>query len=122
MIRTKPSSVDDYIAGFREPVQILLEQVRATIQQAAPDAQETIKYAMPTYVLHGNLVHFAAFKNHIGFYATPTGNGVFQQEISRYKGAKGSLQFPINQPMPLDLIKRLVEFRVKENLEKESKK
>ncbi len=115
MNTVKPTSIDEYIAGFPEEVQQLLEQVRATIQKAAPDATEAIKYAIPTFVLNGNLVHFAAFKSHIGFYATPTGHEAFKKELSAYKEGKGSVQFPLDQPMPLALIMKIVKFRVKEN-------
>ena len=83
-----------------------------------PDAEETIKYRMPTFTLHGNLVHFAAFKKHIGFYPVPTGIEQFKDELSTYKGGKGSVQFPLDQPIPFDLISRIVKFRVKENLER----
>ncbi|MGV3558840.1 iron chaperone [Larkinella arboricola] len=122
MTTTSHETIDDYIASFPANIQTLLELVRNTVKAAAPDAQETIKYAMPTFVLNGNLVHFAAFKNHIGFYSTPSGHTAFQEELSAYKGAKGSVQFPINQPMPLDLITRIVKFRAQENLEKGGKK
>lgn len=122
MITTKPKNIDEYIAGFPEDIQKILEQIRATVKAAAPEAEETIGYAMPTFKLNGNLVHFAAFKNHIGFYPTPTGIDSFKKELSNYKGAKGSVQFPLNQPMPLDLITKIVKFRVKENLKKVSKK
>ncbi|GAB3974828.1 DUF1801 domain-containing protein [Spirosoma terrae] len=118
MTAETPKSIDDYIARFPADVQAILEQVRKTIQVAAPEAEEAISYAMPTFKLHGNLVHFAAYKNHIGFYPAPRGLEEFKDELSGYKGAKGSVQFPINQPMPLDLIARIVAFRVKENLEK----
>ncbi len=109
-------TIDEYIAGFPPEVQQLLQQMRATIKAAAPQAQEKISYQMPTFYLHGNLVHFAAFKNHIGFYPAPQGIEAFQAELSAYKGAKGSVQFPINQPLPLDLVRRIVEYRVGENL------
>ena len=112
------NDIDKYISGFPKEVQIILEEIRTTIRQAAPDAAETIKYAMPTFVLNGNLVHFAAFKNHIGFYPVPSGIEAFKTELSVYKGAKGSVQFPINEPMPLGLISKIVKFRVKENLQK----
>ena len=112
------NDIDKYISGFPEEVQKILEEIRTTIRQAAPDAAETIKYAMPTFVLNGNLVHFAAFKNHIGFYPVPSGIEAFKKELSVYKGAKGSVQFPINEPMPLGLISKIVKFRVKENLQK----
>ena len=99
-----------------------LNQVRQTIREAAPEAQETINYQMPTFTMNGNLVHFAAFKTHIGFYPTPTGIEAFKEELSPYKGAKGSVQFPIDQPMPLSLIRRIVEYRVKENSKRKPKK
>jgi len=117
-MNTIANNIDEYISGFPEEIQILLEQVRATIKQAAPEAEEAIKYAMPTFVLNGNLVHFAAFKNHIGFYPVPSGIEAFKKELSVYKGAKGSVQFPLNQPMPLELITKIVKFRVDENLRK----
>ncbi|HET9431886.1 MAG TPA: DUF1801 domain-containing protein [Chitinophagaceae bacterium] len=119
MKSTISTSIDEYIAGFPKEIQKILEEVRATIKKAAPTAGETIKYAIPTFTLNGNLVHFAAFKNHIGFYPAPSGIEAFRKELSVYKGAKGSIQFPIDQPMPLDLISRIVKFRVKENSSKE---
>ncbi|MFD1141619.1 iron chaperone [Larkinella insperata] len=122
MTTAKPQTIDEYIASFPADVQTLLEQVRRTVQAAAPDAHEAIKYAMPTFVLNGNLVHFAAFKNHIGFYSTPSGHSSFQDDLSAYKGAKGSVQFPLDKPLPLDLITRIVEFRARENQEKAGKK
>ena len=109
-----PRNLDEYIAGFPRDVQAILERVRATIRKAAPDAEEAIKYRMPTFVLNGNLVHFAAFKNHIGFYPTPSGIEAFKDELSRYESAKGSVQFPIGKPIPLRLIDKIVKFRVKE--------
>ena len=108
-------NIDDYIANFPEDVQEVLEQIRATIQKAAPQAEEAISYQMPTFKLNGNLVHFAAWKNHIGFYPTPSGTKEFQKEIAKYVFAKGSIQFPLNEPMPLALITKIVNFRVKEN-------
>ena len=117
-----PNDVDTYISSFPGEVKMLLEQIRTTIQQAAPEAKETINYAIPSYILNGNLVHFAAFKKHIGFYPGPSGVDTFKAELSQYKGAKGSVQFPLDKPMPLDLITRIVKFRVKENMEKTSKK
>ena len=110
------TTIDEYIANFPPDVQQLLQQIRTTIKAAAPGAQEKISYQMPTFYLHGNLVHFAAYKKHIGFYPAPRGIEVFKAELSAYKGAKGSVQFPIDQPLPLDLIHRIVEFRVAENL------
>lgn len=115
MTSAKPTTINEYIAGFPEAVRQALEQVRAMIRAVAPDAQETIKYAMPTFTLNGNLVYFAAFKNHVGFYATPTGHQAFKAELSRYKQGKGSVQFPLDQPMPLDLIAKIVRFRVEEH-------
>ena len=114
----KPKDIDTYIAGFSAATQKILEQVRATIRKAAPRANEKISYGMPAFVWHGNLVYFAAYEKHIGFYALPSGNEAFQKELSAYKMGKGSIQFPINQPMPLDLITKIVQFRVQENEEK----
>ncbi len=122
MAAPKPNSIEEYIAGFPAEVQQVLQEVRNTIKHAAPEATETISYAIPTFVLNGNLVHFAAFKNHIGFYAVPSGHHAFEAELSVYKGGKGSVQFPLNKPMPLDLISRIVKFRVQENQQKASKK
>jgi uncharacterized protein YdhG (YjbR/CyaY superfamily) len=116
--QTAPRTIDDYIAGFPQDVQEILEKIRVTIRQAAPDAEETIKYQMPTFTLKGNLVHFAAFKKHIGFYPTPTGIEEFNSELSAYKGGKGSVRFPLDKPIPFDLISRIVKARVKENLER----
>ena len=112
--RIKYSTIDEYIASFPHETQNLLEQVRATIKKAAPEAKETISYAIPTFTLSGNLVHFAAFKNHIGFYPTSSGIEAFKKELSVYEGAKGSVQFPIDKPLPLDLISKIVKFRVNE--------
>ncbi len=115
-------TVDNYIESFPESVQILLEQVRATIKENAPDAVESIAYQMPAYKTNGKpLVYFAAFKNHIGFYATPTGHSEFAKELSKYQTGKGSVQFPFDKPIPFDLIGRIVKFRVKENLSKKHK-
>jgi uncharacterized protein YdhG (YjbR/CyaY superfamily) len=111
-------NIDEYIATFPDNVQDLLQQVRQAIRKAAPEAEECINYAIPTFKLNGNLVHFAAFKNHIGFYPAPSGIRAFQKELSQFEGAKGSVQFPIDQPMPLALIGKITRFRVKENLEK----
>ncbi len=112
------SSIDDYADTFPPEVQRMLQQVRAVIREAAPAAVETIKYGIPTFVLSGNLVHFAAFKKHVGFYPGPSGIAAFQDEIAPYKSAKGSVQFPLEQPLPLDLIRRIVQFRVREVEEK----
>jgi uncharacterized protein YdhG (YjbR/CyaY superfamily) len=113
--------IDEYIATFPENVQEILEKIRNVISQTAPEAQEAISYGMPTFKLKGNLVHFAAYKKHIGFYPVPSGIAAFEEELSEYKHAKGSVQFPLDKPIPYDLIKRIVEFRVKENLENKKK-
>lgn len=113
-------NIDEYIAIQTPEVQILLVQMRQTIQKAAPEAEEFISYNMPAYKYHGMLVYFAAYKNHIGFYATPTGHSEFKDELSVYKQGKGSVQFPLSKPLPLDLISRIVAFRVKENLKKKT--
>ena len=113
-----PATVDEYIAAFPQDVQDVLGQVRATIRQAAPDAEEAIKYRIPTFVLNENLVHFAALQNHIGFYPTPSGIEQFKHELAGYKFAKGSVQFPLGKPMPLSLIEKIVRFRVNEVKEK----
>src|SRR5215472_4806509 len=111
-------SIDEYIAGYPSNIQTILNDVRATIKQAAPEAEEAIKYRMPTFVLNGNLVHFAAFEKHIGFYPTPSGIEAFKDELSAYHNAKGSVQFPLDKPVPFSLIRKIVEFRVKEAREK----
>ncbi len=114
--QTAPKNIDEYIAGFPQDVQEILEKIRLTIRKAAPDAEETIKYRMPTFTLKGNLVYFAAFKKHIGFYPVPTGIEKFKNELSAYEGAKGSVRFPLDKPIPYGLISKIVKFRVKENL------
>lgn len=116
--RKASASIDEYIAGFPKDIQELLEKLRVTIRKAAPGAEETINYAIPTFTLKGNLVHFAAFKNHIGFYPAPSGIEAFKKELSVYEGAKGSIKFPIDKPLPLALVSQIVKFRVKENEEK----
>lgn len=112
------TGIDQYIAAFPATTQALLQQVRETIQKAAPGAQECINYGIPTFKLNGNLVHFAGYKNHIGFYPGAGGIAAFAKDISGYKSAKGSVQFPIDKKMPLALITRIVKFRVKQNLAK----
>jgi len=116
--RTEPKTIDEYMASFPHEVQDLLEKIRRTIRKAAPDAEEGIKYQIPTFIFKGNLVHFAAFKNHIGFYPTPTGIEKFKDELSVYESAKGSVRFPLNDPIPFALIEKIVKFRVRENLER----
>lgn len=114
-------TIDDYIEQAPDEVREILQTLRGIIREEAPEAQEAIKYQMPTFVLNGNLVHFAAFQHHIGFYPVPSGITAFQEELAAYKQGKGSVQFPLNQPMPYDLIRRIVRFRVAENLEKAKK-
>jgi uncharacterized protein YdhG (YjbR/CyaY superfamily) len=115
-MKSKPESVDVYIKEFPENVRKILEQVRAIIREKAPAAVEGINYGMPGYKTHGRpLVYFAGFEKHIGFYATPTGHEAFAAELSKFKQGKGSVQFPLDKPIPFDLIARIVEFRVKEN-------
>jgi len=118
MEKTNFQSIDEYIAAFPKETQKILKEIRATIKVAAPNAEEKISYQMPTFFLNGNLIHFAAFKNHIGIYPTPSGTEAFKEEIAKYKTAKGSIQLPLNEPMPLKLISRIVKFRVAENLKK----
>jgi uncharacterized protein YdhG (YjbR/CyaY superfamily) len=120
--QTPPKNIDDYIAGFPAEVQEILEKIRTTIRKAAPDAKETINYGIPTFTLNGNLVHFAGFRGHIGFYPTPSGIEKFKEELSVYEGAKGSVQFPLDKPMPLGLIRKIVKFRVQENLKRAAAK
>jgi uncharacterized protein YdhG (YjbR/CyaY superfamily) len=113
-----PKNIDEYVAGFPRDVQETLQKIRRIIGEAAPDAAETIKYRMPTFVLHGNLVHFAGFEKHIGFYPTPSAIEAFSAELAGYESAKGSVQFPLNRPVPFTLIRKMVEFRMKETREK----
>ncbi|RYG18947.1 MAG: hypothetical protein EOO07_07840 [Chitinophagaceae bacterium] len=113
---TKITTIDEYIAGFPNDVQELLHQIRDTIKRAAPNATEKISYGMPTFYLNGNLIHFAAYKNHIGLYPAPQGITAFKEELSAFKGAKGSVQFPLNKHMPLDLIARITRYRADEQL------
>lgn len=115
---TRVDSIDEYIAAFPAEVQTMLKALRATIKAAAPDAQEKISYQMPTFALHGNLVHFAAYKKHIGFYPTPSGIQAFKDELVDYASSKGAVQFPLDAPLPLELIGRIVRYRVEENLQK----
>ena len=116
--RKPPRNVDEYIAAFPEEIRERLERLRATIKRAAPDAQEKISYRMPAFALKGPLVYFAAFKNHIGFYPTPSATVKYKKELAAYEGGKGSVRFPLDKPLPLGLITKIVKSRVKENLEK----
>ncbi|HNX49572.1 MAG TPA: DUF1801 domain-containing protein [Thermoanaerobaculaceae bacterium] len=117
-VRATPTSIDEYIAAFPPQVQAVLEQIRLTISLAAPDAQETISYQIPAFTLHGALVYFGAFKRHIGFYPPVSGDRSLEEAVSPYAGEKGNLRFPLDRPMPLDLIERIVRLRVRQNLEK----
>ena len=118
---TSPTTIDQYIAGYPKEVQKLLQQVRETIKKVVPDAEEAISYGIPTFKLNGNLVHFGGFKQHIGFYPGAGGIKAFEKELSAYKGAKGSVQFPIDQPMPLEIITAITKFRVAQNPAKKVK-
>jgi uncharacterized protein YdhG (YjbR/CyaY superfamily) len=118
-MRQHYQTIDEYIKTFPADVQAVLEKIREIIRKAAPDAVEAISYQIPTFKLNGNLVHFAAFKKHIGFYPTSSGIEAFKNELAPYKWAKGSVQFPLDRPIPYELVARIVAFRVKENLKKE---
>jgi uncharacterized protein YdhG (YjbR/CyaY superfamily) len=115
-------SIDEYIATFPADIQALLETVRATIKAAAPDAEERISYQMPAFAQNGNLVYFSALKGRIGFYPTSSGIAAFKDELAKYKSTPGAVGFPIDQPLPLDLISRMVRFRVAENLQRAAAK
>ena len=123
MDNTRPAftTIDEYIAGFPAEIQEKLREMRRVIHETAPEATEKISYQMPTFFLNGNLVHFAAFKNHIGFYPAPTGLDAFKEEISKYPNSKGAVQFPMDRPIPFDLVRRIVEYRREENLKKKKK-
>jgi len=116
MLRPKYKSVDEYIASFPKNVRDILENMRRVIRETAPSAEEAISYGIPTFKLNGNLVHFAAYKNHIGFYPASSGIVAFKKELFRYKRSKGTVQFPIDKPIPFNLVKKIVRYRVKENL------
>ena len=110
-------TIDEYIASFPKDVQVILEELRQTIRDCAPDAEERISYGIPTFDLNGrHLVHFAAFKKHVGFFPTSSGVTAFKKELSSFKTSKGTVQFPLDKPIPFDLIRRIVDFRVKENM------
>jgi uncharacterized protein YdhG (YjbR/CyaY superfamily) len=115
---TKPKNFEEYIVAFPAESQKVLEQLRETIKKAAPEADEVISYGMPSFRQNGRLLYFAAFKNHIGFYPMASGIEAFKTKLSAYKWAKGSIQFPLQKPLPIELITEIVKFRVKENLEK----
>lgn len=115
-------TIDQYISNYPPEIQDILEKIRGVVKVAAPEATEKISYQMPTFVLHGNLVHFAAYKNHIGLYPAPSGIEAFKQQLSPYKGAKGSIRFPLDEPIPYELIGEIVKYRVAENIEKAANK
>lgn len=112
------NNIDEYISLFPENVQLILKELRQNIKEIAPESKEVISYQMPTFKLNGNLVHFAAYKNHIGFYPTPSAIVKFKEKLSLYETSKGTIKFSIHEPIPLDLIKEIVAFRVKENMNK----
>jgi uncharacterized protein YdhG (YjbR/CyaY superfamily) len=122
MDKTSVTTIDEFIAQYPDDIQVILQKVRQTIREVAPGAVEAIKYGIPTFVLNGNLVHFSAYKNHIGFYPAPQGLEKFKEELSKYEGSKGTVKFPLNQPIPYDLIRKITIFRVEQNLEKASAK
>lgn len=114
--KNRVENIDEYISLFPDNVQKILQEMRLTIKKSAPKAEEAISYRIPTFKLNGNLVHFAAFKSHIGFYPTSSGISAFKKELSQYKSSKGAIQFPIDKPIPFDLVRKIVKYRVKENL------
>jgi len=118
MAKPKPRTIEEYNAMFPTDVQKILENLRQIIRKTAPQAEETIDYGIPTFKLNGNLAHFAAFKNHVGFYPNQSGIEAFKKELTPYKQSKGTVQFPLDKPIPFDLVKKIVEFRVKENMSK----
>jgi uncharacterized protein YdhG (YjbR/CyaY superfamily) len=120
--RKPPKDIDEYISGFPMEVQEILEKIRTTIKKAAPDAEETISYKMPCFVLHGNLVHFAAYKDHIGLYPAPSGSAEFNKELSAYRVAKSTVRFPLDRPIPFGLISQIVKLRMKDNLQRAAKR
>jgi uncharacterized protein YdhG (YjbR/CyaY superfamily) len=119
---TKPTSFDEYIAGYPADVQTVLQQIRETIRQAAPEATEVFSYGIPGFKLHGNLLHFAAYPHHIGLYPTPAGDEAFQQEIAGMRAGKSTVRLPMDRPIPYDLIARITRFRVQENMERAARK
>jgi len=118
MERKKATSIDEYISGFPSSIQIKLQEIRAIIRKNAPQSRETIKYAIPTFEQNGNLVHFAAFKNHIGFYPAPDGINAFKSELAKFDQSKGTIRFALDKPLPVALISKIVRFRVKQDREK----
>lgn len=122
MKATKPKDIDAYIAGFPKDIQKILQEIRSAIRKAAPKAEEAIKYDIPTFTLMGNLVSFAAYKNHIGIYPAPAGSEAFEKKLSVYKSGKSTVQFPLDKPMPVNLIVQIVKLRVQKNLERAERK
>lgn len=120
-IAKKIKTIDQYLDAFPPEVKKVMEKIRQVIRQVAPDAIETIKYGIPTFVHNGNLVHFGGYKNHVGFYPAPSGIEAFKKQLVKYQSGKGTIRFPINKPVPFDLIKQIVKFRVKQNLAKDKK-
>ncbi len=116
--KNAPQNIDEYIAGFPKDVQKILTRIRATIRKTAPGAEEAISYAIPTFRLNGNLVHFAAFRNHVSVYPAPRGVEEFKKALANYEGGKGTVRFPLDEPIPFDLITRIVKFQIKKNLAK----
>ena len=114
----KFNTIDEYISLFPKNIQEILEKIRHTIKKSAPQAEETISYQMPAFKLNGNLVYFAAFKDHIGFFPTSSGVAAFKKELSKYATSKGTIRFPLDKPIPFDLVRKIVQFRVQENLAK----
>ncbi len=117
-VSTSPESIDEYINLFSKEVQIILNSLKIAIKSAAPNATEKISYKIPTFYLNGNLVHFAAYKNHIGFYPTSSGISEFQDKLTEYKISKGTIQFPLDKPIPYELVREIVSYRVRENTSK----
>ncbi|MEO8404087.1 MAG: DUF1801 domain-containing protein [Chitinophagaceae bacterium] len=116
------ANIDEYIAGYPHEIQLLLHEMRTIIRKAAPKAEEAIKYGIPTFVWHGNLVHFGGFKNHIGFYPGADGVASFKKELSKYPGSKGAIQFPLDKPLPASLITKIVKYRIAVTAEKMKEK
>ncbi len=112
-------TIDEYIVTFPENIQGIMQELRQVIRDVAPEVEETLRYQMPTFRLNGNLVHFAAFKNHIGFFPTPSAIVEFKERLAKYETSKGTVRFPLDEPIPFELVKEIVKFRVKENLKKE---
>ena len=117
-LKNRILTIDEYIAGFPQDIQEILNELRAVIKAASPDAEEKISYQMPAYSLNGNLVYFAAYKDHVGFYPTSSGIEYFKEELAGFQISKGTIRFPLGKPLPLDLICHMVDFRVRENMEK----